>query len=181
MLVVDLHCDQGHAFEGWFASGDELSRQQQAGLVGCPVCGSHAVQRRPSAPRLNVSGLREPVASAASEARAGEQNQRRQAGQGADQPGASVSDDMAANVGMPLAEAARALQAAYLQVVRQVIQQTENVGERFADEARRIHHGDAPERAIRGQATAEERAELRDEGIETLSLPVPDGLDSPLQ
>jgi len=158
MLVVDLHCDQGHAFEGWFASGDELSRQQQAGLVGCPVCGSHAVQRRPSAPRLNVSGLKD-GASAASLS------------------GQAVPVDVTA----PAAQAAQALQAAYLQVVRHVLDQTENVGERFADEARRIHHGDAPERAIRGQATAQERAELREEGIDTLALPVPKGLDGPLQ
>ena len=158
MLVVDLHCDQGHAFEGWFTSGDELSRQQQAGLLGCPVCGSHAVQRRPSAPRLNVSGLKEGASTAASSRHA-----------------------TPVDVTAPAAEAAQALQAAYLQVVRQVIQQTENVGEHFADEARRIHHGDAPERAIRGQATAEQRAELREEGIDTLALPVPKGLDGPLQ
>ncbi|TDP83757.1 hypothetical protein EV672_104136 [Aquabacterium commune] len=150
MLVVDLHCDQGHAFEGWFASGDELLRQQQAGLLGCPVCGSHAVQRRPSATRINVSGAK-----------------------GAGEPVMEPPTQQAVD--------GQALQAAYLQVVRQVLSQTENVGERFADEARRIHHGDAPERAIRGQATAEERAELREEGIDTLALPVPKGLDGPLQ
>jgi len=180
MLVVDLHCDQGHAFEGWFASGDELSRQQQAGLLGCPVCGSHAVQRRPSATRLNVSGLKEPVASAADEA---QQRQERPSHHRAGQLAPSSDDGRTAVAGAPAphAEAIQALQAAYLQVVRQVIQQTENVGERFADEARRIHHGDAPERAIRGQATPEERAELREEGIDTLALPVPEGLDGPLQ
>lgn len=178
MLVVDLHCDQGHAFEGWFASGDELSRQQQAGLLGCPVCGSHAVLRRPSATRLNVSGLKDPVRSTAPEA---QQRHQSQAHQGVDRPTQSAGSDMSADAIGPLAEAAQALQAAYLQVVRQVIQQTENVGERFADEARRIHHGDAPERAIRGQATAAQRAELREEGIDTLALPVPEGLDGPLQ
>ncbi|MDI1349181.1 DUF1178 family protein [Aquabacterium sp.] len=187
MLVVDLHCDQGHAFEGWFASGDELLRQQQAGLVGCPVCGSHAVLRRPSATRLNVSGLKGPVGSTAPEAPQRHQRPQRhpsqadQARQGVDRPTPSAGSDMSADATGPLAEAAQALQAAYLQVVRQVIQQTENVGEHFADEARRIHHGDAPERAIRGQATAEERAELREEGIDTLALPVPKGLDGPLQ
>lgn len=158
MLVVDLHCDHDHAFEGWFASGDELARQQQAGLLACPVCGSHAVQRRPSVPRLNVSGVKDGPLTASS-------------------PGPAAPVEVAA----PAAEAAQALQAAYLHVVRQLIQQTENVGERFADEARRIHHGDAPERAIRGQATAEQRAELREEGIDTLALPVPKGLDGPVQ
>lgn len=164
MLVVDLHCDQDHAFEGWFASGDELLRQQQAGLLSCPVCGSHAVQRRPSATRLNVSSLKD----------GGAESVVRQAKSdaGVSQP---VAQDSAKETKV------QALQAAYLQVVRQVLDQTENVGERFAEEARRIHHGDAPERAIRGQATAEERAELREEGIDTLALPVPKGLDGPLQ
>jgi len=157
MLVVDLLCDHGHAFEGWFASGDELSRQQQAGLLACPTCGSHGVQRRPSAPRLNVSGLKEQASL----------------------PSAAAEPHEEFNG--PAAEVAEALHAAYLQVVRQVIERTENVGERFADEARRIHHGDAPERAIRGQATAQERTELREEGIETMALPVPDWLDGPMQ
>jgi hypothetical protein len=60
-----------------------------------------------------------------------------------------------------------------VQVVRNVIANTEDVGERFADEARRIHYGEAEERAIRGQASADERAALREEGIEVHPLPVP--------
>ena len=48
-------------------------------------------------------------------------------------------------------------------------------------EVRRVYHGDAPQRAIRGQATPEERAELREEGIDTIALPIPQGLDEPLQ
>ena len=63
------------------------------------------------------------------------------------------------------------LQAAAMQAVQQIISQTENVGPRFAEEARRIHHGEAPERAIRGQASAEETRELLDEGIAVLPLP----------
>jgi hypothetical protein len=58
---------------------------------------------------------------------------------------------------------------------------TEDVGERFAQEARRIHHGDAPERGIRGQASAEETRELLEEGIDILPLPLPAGLKGPLQ
>ena len=58
---------------------------------------------------------------------------------------------------------------------------TEDVGDRFAEEARRIHYGEAAERGIRGQASAEEREALREEGIETFALPVPRALDGPLQ
>ena len=77
--------------------------------------------------------------------------------------------------------ALQALQAAYLQVVRHVVTHTEDVGERFADEARRIHYGEAEERGIRGQATSEQAEELLDEGIAVVALPVPPGFKSTLQ
>ena len=73
------------------------------------------------------------------------------------------------------------LQSAWLQTVRSLMQNTEDVGERFAEEARRIHYGEEPNRGIRGQASAEERAALQDEGIETLAIPVPDMLKGPVQ
>jgi hypothetical protein len=72
-----------------------------------------------------------------------------------------------------------ALQTRLLEAVREVLAKTEDVGEQFADEARRIHYGDAEERGIRGQATAEQRAELADEGIDVFTLPVPDLLKGP--
>ncbi|MGC4060105.1 MAG: DUF1178 family protein [Aquabacterium sp.] len=82
------------------------------------------------------------------------------------------------------AEAAQALQAMqklYWQAVRHVVANTEDVGDRFVDEVRGMHHGDVPERAIRGQATPEERAELREEGIDVLSMPIPNGLKGTVQ
>lgn len=160
MLVVDLHCANGHAFEGWFASADDLSSQQARGLVSCPVCGDHEVVRRPSAPRLNVSHLRSDTSTSRVET----------ATPTTPGPSAPVSDAVL-----------DALQAAYLQVVRHVVDHAENVGERFADEARDIHRGDAPARLIRGQTSIEEREALRDEGIEVLSLPIPEGLEGPVQ
>jgi hypothetical protein len=73
------------------------------------------------------------------------------------------------------------LQAAWLASVRKLMAHTEDVGVRFAEEARRIHYGETPQRGIRGQATAEEREALKDEGIETMSIPVPRGLEGPVQ
>lgn len=73
------------------------------------------------------------------------------------------------------------LQSMWLQAVQQVLAQTEDVGERFADEARRIHYGEAAQRGIRGQASPEQRAELADEGIEVMPLPLPAALKGPLQ
>ncbi|WP_154389979.1 DUF1178 family protein, partial [Bordetella pertussis] len=73
----------------------------------------------------------------------------------------------------PESEAARMarLQAAVLRQVRELVRNTENVGARFAQEARRIHEGEADERPIRGTATPQERAELADDGIDVVSLP----------
>lgn len=73
------------------------------------------------------------------------------------------------------------MQALYLQAVKHVVANTEDVGDRFVDEVRGMHHGDVPERAIRGQATPEERAELRDEGIDVLTMPIPAALKGPIQ
>jgi hypothetical protein len=73
------------------------------------------------------------------------------------------------------------LQAAWLQMVQQVMANTEDVGERFAEEARKIHYGESEERGIRGQASKEETMELLEEGISVLPLPIPKGLKGPLQ
>lgn len=163
MLVVDLHCERGHVFEGWFASADDLAAQQARGLVSCPVCGDVQVTRRPSASRLNVS------------------RSQREAGPGsaahatAPTPAAALAPSAASEVTVAK------LQALYLKAVRQVMQHTEDVGERFADEVRSIHHGDAPERPVRGLTTPQEREALKEEGIEVMTLPVPDALKGTLQ
>lgn len=73
------------------------------------------------------------------------------------------------------------LQAAWMQLVQQVMAHTEDVGERFAEEARKIHYGESEERGIRGQATKEETEALLEEGIGVLPLPIPKGLKGPLQ
>ena len=139
--VLDLRCANGHGFEGWFATDDEFMAQNGRGLVECPLCADKVIGRMPSAPRLNLSGAREPVAKP----------------QAAD------------------------LQAAWLETVRRVVANTEDVGDRFAEEARRIHYGEEPARGIRGQVTAREREALREEGIETMSIPLPAALKGPVQ
>ena len=82
---------------------------------------------------------------------------------------------------VPVDPGIAALQAAWTQAVRRVIAQTEDVGERFPEEARRIHYGEVEARGIRGQASREDAQALRDEGIEVLALPVPAGVKGPLQ
>jgi hypothetical protein len=154
MKVLDLHCAQGHRFEGWFGSTDDYDSQRSRGLVGCPMCGDADITRLPSAPRLNLSGAAAPVAASP----------------------ASPPTAPAQTVTRPTD-----MQAAWLHTVRQLVERTEDVGERFAEEARRIHYGETPQRGIRGQATPEEREALREEGIETVAIPVPAALKGPVQ
>ena len=151
MKVLNLRCANGHGFEGWFASDEDFMAQNGAALIECPLCGDKIVTRTPSAPRLNLSGARAPSVP---------------------EPRAS------APVPTP---AAVDLQASWLATVRHLLDHTEDVGERFAEEARRIHYGETPHRAIRGQATAQDRAALHDEGIETVTIALPRALDGPVQ
>jgi hypothetical protein len=147
MKVLDLRCANGHGFEGWFGSEDDFLDQNGRGLVECPLCADHVITRLPSAPRLNLSGAREPA-----------------------QPAPAKAEPAAAD-----------LQAMWMQAVRHAIENTDDVGERFAEEARRIHYGETDARGIRGVASPQERQALHEEGIEVLSLPIPPALKGPVQ
>ena len=82
----------------------------------------------------------------------------------------------------PAAEIAQArAQGQWLRAVRELMHKTEDVGDRFPEEARRIHYGEAQERGIRGSATRADADALREEGIEVVSLPVPELLKGPVQ
>ncbi len=155
MKVLSLRCANGHGFEGWFASDDDYVDQNGRGAIACPLCGDGVIVRTPSAPRLNLSRSAGPRDAAAA---------------------------VPADAPKAVAEAQPAdLQAAWLQTVRKLIDSTDDVGPRFAEEARRIHYGETPARGIRGHATPDERAALHDEGIETMSIPVPTALKGPVQ
>jgi hypothetical protein len=143
MKVLNLCCASDHSFEGWFASEDDFQSQLERQLVECPMCGDKAVRKMPSAPRLNVSGAREPGASPA-------------------QAPAAVGGTQSVT-----------LQSMWLRAVQHVMANTVDVGDKFADEARRIHYGEVEERAIRGQASAEDAQALAEEGIEVMALPMP--------
>ena len=149
MKVLNLHCGQGHVFEGWFAGEDDFQAQLGQGLLECPMCGTHEVRKALSAPRLNL-GARAPAFPPSSEAAP------------ASAPGA-------------------ALQAAWLHAARRIMAESEDVGARFAEEARRMHYGEASQRAIRGQASLEETAQLLDEGIPVVPLPLPAATKETLQ
>lgn len=146
MKVLDLRCNNGHRFEGWFASDEAFMEQNGRGLVECPLCAERVVTRMPSAPRLNLAGPRESDAA---------------------QP-ATAKTELTA-------------QQAWMHMVRHVLANTDDVGDQFAEVARRIHYGEIAARGIRGQASADERSALQEEGIETMALPLPAALKGTLQ
>jgi hypothetical protein len=150
MKVLNLQCDNDHGFEGWFGSEADYLGQCERGLVECPLCASRVIQRLPSAPRLNISGAREVVATPA-----------------APKP--------------PATPERASVEALWAHAMRHVMASTEDVGDRFAEEARRIHHGEVEDRGIRGRTSTDEAQALRDEGIEVFALPVPPSLKGPLQ
>jgi len=173
MKVLDLRCANGHGFEGWFASEDDFMQQNGSGQLLCPMCNDAVITRMPSAPRLNISGAREPKPAVAVHAAA--------PATAIAPASASAAVSVPARAAAPNAPQSADLQGAWLHAVRELMNRTEDVGDRFAEEARRIHYGESEERGIRGQATTEERAALREEGIETVSIPVPAALKGPLQ
>lgn len=149
MIVFNLGCDAGHRFEGWFASTDEYERQRSGELLECPVCGVTTVSRLPSAPRLNLAA---PTPAA------------QDTGASASLP---ANTEEAANQTRMLAA-----RTAFYEQMRRALQNSDDVGERFAEEARRIHYKETAERQIHGVATREETAELLDEGVAVLPLPM---------
>jgi hypothetical protein len=158
MKVLDLRCGAGHGFEGWFASEDDYGSQRERGLLDCPVCGNAEVTRLPSAPRLNLSGARAPESAAQATAPA---------------PASTGVTEMAVH--------GNAATARFVEAVAELLKNTQDVGPRFAEEARRIHYGESEAKAIRGQATAQEREALADEGIEVFTLPTGLPPKTPLQ
>ena len=152
MIIFDLGCPQGHRFEGWFASREDFDRQAEATLVRCPVCDDAKVAIVPSS-KVQVGRSAPPAAEAPTAV----------SGATATSPTATaVAESAATALGLP---------AEFVSKLREAIKATEDVGRRFPEEARKIHYDEVPARAIRGVATREEAAELREEGIEVATLP----------
>lgn len=138
------------------------------------MCADKGIQKMPSATRLNLGGHQAPSASSDQVVPAARSNAS------APQENALAATPTDSATGLR-AGANIAEQAAFLKALRHVIANTEDVGGRFADEARRMHYGDAETRSIRGQTSPREAVELIEEGIDVMPLPLPAGLKETLQ
>lgn len=164
MITFDLACDQHHRFEGWFRNREDFDAQLAGGLIACPLCGSSRVEKQLSAVSVHVgrrSALTQPPSTATSSGSTGGSPPSRPASSAP-----AVASPAQGSDGVPVKP--------FFQALTQFIEtQFEDVGSRFADEARKVESGDAVARNIRGTTTPEEEAELREEGVEFLKVAVP--------
>ncbi len=160
MILYRLRCAKGHEFDSWFKDGKTYERQEKRSLIGCPACGNAKITRAPMAPRIGKGG----------QGRGGraEQPVEQSAGPSAEAaPEAAPDPQMAALArAMP-----KEMRETLLKLREQVEKNLEPVGEKFAEEARKIHYGESDKRGIYGQTTDEEAEALADEGIEFGRLP----------
>lgn len=203
MKVLDLACQHGHSFEGWFGSEDDFQSQLGRGLVQCPICDDAKITKKLSAPRLNISGAKSPEATgepcAADTQPTGDTSNSSAATTNsialrADNMPATGLNDSKNTTSTDLDHPLHALmrnpefQAAYMAMAKDVLAKTDDVGNDFAREARKIHYAkdkskakERGNRGIRGQASHDETMELLDEGIDVMPLPLPTALKNTLQ
>lgn len=155
MILYRLRCAKGHEFESWFKDSKTYKRQEKKSLIGCAVCGDSKVERAPMAPRLGKGGknveVEMPAAAAPAAPAAPSPEQQQMAALARHMP--------------------KELREALLKVRAEVEKNCEHVGNKFAEEARKIHYGESDKRGIYGETSEEEAAALAEEGIEFGRLP----------
>lgn len=149
MIRYSLRCERGHAFESWFQSSSAYDSQHKRGLVACPMCESTKVDKAIMAPRIARKGK----------------------SKSAPEPVAAPADDTT-STSLIMAPQERELLSKLREIRDHVLKNADDVGKKFPEEARKMHYGDIEQRAIYGEATADEARSLVDEGIEVAALPV---------
>ncbi|MCW5690071.1 MAG: DUF1178 family protein [Pseudolabrys sp.] len=150
MIKYALACDKGHSFESWFADSAAYDKQAKRGLVTCPQCGSAKVEKAIMAPR--VSGTR-----------------KRSASQEITVAPEKAQDK--ANVAV-MSPVEQELRAKLKELREHIVKNADNVGEKFPEEARKIHYGETEHRSIYGVASFEDAKELAEEGIDVHPIPL---------
>ena len=152
MIRYNLRCERGHAFASWFQSSSAYESQEKRRLVSCPSCGSVKVERAIMAPRVVSKKGREDSRTV---------------------PAEVASTEVATTESTPLLMAQeRELRAKIKELRDHIVKNADNVGEKFPNEARKMHYGDIEHRPIYGEASPEEARALIDEGVEVSPLPV---------
>lgn len=150
MILFNLTCGKGHQFEGWFRDNASYEAQEKGRKIACPVCGDTAVRKAIMAPRIGRS---------------------RKSSEHEGMPPAGQPESPQALAKLAAEQRARELRAKLVELRKLVEANCDYVGPRFAEEARRIHYGEAEQRNIYGEATREEAQALSEEGVEFGSIP----------
>ena len=160
MILYRLRCSKGHEFDSWFKDSKTYERQEKKSLVGCAVCGDSKVTRAMMAPRLGTKG---------NKAKTGAPEPMN----ASPPPPASPPDQVQAEQTMAALarKMPKELREALMKVRAEVEKNCEHVGDKFAEEARKIHYGESDKRGIYGETTDEEAEALAEEGIEFGRLP----------
>jgi hypothetical protein len=152
MIRYTLRCERDHAFESWFQNSSAYDSQVRRKLVTCPVCNSTKVEKAIMAPRIvGKKGREKPEPVAA--------------------PTAPAEAPAAESTPLLMAQE-RELRAKLKELRDHIVKNADNVGERFPNEARKMHYGDIEHRPIYGEASPDEARALIDEGVEVSPLPV---------
>ncbi len=157
MILYDLRCRRAHVFEAWFRDSAAYDDQVEAGEIACPTCGSKKIEKAPMAPRL-AKGGGETGEVRTAEAQISET--------GPTETGSAETETAKAETAKA-AEAMRALRG----LRRKVEDNFDYVGPQFAEEARKIHYGEADAHDIYGETSDQEAKELRDEGVAFTRIP----------
>jgi hypothetical protein len=159
MIRYALRCEQDHAFESWFQDSAAYDSQVKRKLVSCPVCGSAKVEKAIMAPRIVSKKGRDTAVTPPPEA--------------AETPAPVPPTEAATPAPTPLMMAQeRELRAKLKELRDHIVKNADNVGERFPNEARKMHYGEIEHRPIYGEASPDEARALIDEGVEVSPLPV---------
>lgn len=152
MIRYTLACDKGHQFESWFADSAAYDKQAKHKLVSCPICGSAKVDKTIMAPRISTSKKRAKAADLAVEAPA---------------PVAAGNTPVAM-----VSPQEQELRSKLKELREHLTKNSDNVGDKFPEEARKMHYGETEHRSIYGNASPQDAKEMLDEGIEFHPIPV---------
>jgi len=150
MIRYNLRCEAGHQFESWFQSSSAYESQERRHLISCPSCGSAKVERAIMAPQIIGKKGR---------------------GKAAPEPVAAPVEAIATESTSLMMAQERELRAKLKELRDHIVKNADNVGDRFPNEARKMHYGDIEHRPIYGEASPEEARALVDEGVEVSPLP----------
>lgn len=165
MIRYALQCSEGHAFDSWFRSSDDYDRLAKKGGVSCPQCGSLKVEKSLMAPAVSAKTRKGKTAEPALPVPQEPSSVPAPAPQAAPPPAKADNVSLAS-----LSPQAKALREAVRELRRKVEETSDYVGDRFAEEARKIHYEETEPRGIYGEATLEDAKSLHDEGIDVLPL-----------